>query len=92
MLMFALLAPTRPVALKLVATFNPLLFFESNENAFPTTTGMLSRRIHPLGFSGRSLIGVSGGRASWAEVAGLSLLFALLYCTTEHARQPQNGA
>jgi hypothetical protein len=38
-------------------------FFASNENAAPTA-GILNRRIHPFGFSGRSKIGGSGGRKS----------------------------
>lgn len=44
---------------KLVAFF----FAASSENA-PLTDGILNRLIHPLGFSGRNMIGGSGGRRS----------------------------
>jgi hypothetical protein len=38
-------------------------FFASNESAAPTA-GILSRRIQPFGFSGRSRMGGAGGRKS----------------------------
>ena len=48
-----LILPSSPVAKPFFSA--GLDFFESKENAFPT--GMLRRRIHPFGFSGRRVMG-----------------------------------
>lgn len=60
-------------------------FFESKENAFPT--GMLRRRIHPLGFSGRRVMGGSGGRRSWGDG-----VLRIRYLAAEQVAHPQKSA
>lgn len=80
-----LILPSSPVDNAKPPFSEELDFFESNENALPT--GMLRRLIHPLGFSGRRLIGGSGGRKSWGEG-----FFRVLYLDAEQVAQPQKSA
>jgi len=63
------------------------VFLASSENA-TFTLGMLSRRMHPCGFSGRNRIGSLGGRRS----RGDGIVSDTLYLDTEHVSHPQNGA
>jgi hypothetical protein len=63
--------------------------FLSSENALPTATGMLSRRIQPFGFSGRRAKGFSGGRRSCGDGDRFE---DCLYWATEQVSQPQYGA
>lgn len=64
----------------------PTVVFLESEKALPMT-GILRRRIQPLGFSGREVVDDSGGRKSRGEGFGIRIP----YLEAEHRSQLQNG-